>query len=156
MIDGVISTKPGWIQKFEVVEVEFDPKVVSFASLLAKARACNCASRVFTRSDAQQALAKAAIGGRSIRSDERVRIVDNKYYASRSALRALPMTSLQSARVNAVVCAKGDVKTLLSPAQCALWARIKADSKGWPVALGKPFRAAWDVAQVHATRVRTK
>lgn len=145
-----MATKPGWIQKLEVVEVTFDATVIPYATLLTKANACDCTAQVFTRTDEQQKQAAAAVGARAKRSDDVVRVDDDKYYASRSALRALPMTPLQAARVNALVGKKGDANTLLSPSQRELLQKIEAEPKGWPSAIGVDFTKAWAAAQTFA------
>ena len=149
-----MATKPGWIQKLEVVEVTFDPTVISYADLMARAETCRCTAQVFTRTDDHQKQAAALVGTRAKRTDETVRIEDDKYYASRTALRALPMTPQQAARVNALVGKKGDPKTLLSPTQRTLLTKIEAAPKGWPKAIGVDFRKAWDAAQTHATTLK--
>ena len=74
---GVVSTKPGFLQRREVVEVEYDPKLVSFVSLMAQAKKLKCMSVVFTRTDKQQEIAHAAIGRRAIRSDKAIRPAPN-------------------------------------------------------------------------------
>ena len=145
LIDGVYSTTPGWLQGVEVVELEFDPKVVSYERLLAHARKRDCAIRVFTRTDAHQMLAAAAIGKRAVRTADRIRGVrDNKYYASRSALKSLPMTPAQAARVNAKV---GGAARWLSPRQQALLKNIEAAPSKYPSAIHVDFRKAWETAQ---------
>lgn len=152
VIDGIIATKPGWIQKKEVVEVTFDPRVIPYVTMLNKAKACQCTAQIFTRTDAQQVLAAKAFGKRAKRTDEAVRIDDDKYYASRTALRALPMTPLQAARINAAVGAKKDFLHLLSPSQRTLLKKIEAHApKSWPSAIGVAFRKAWTAASAHQT-----
>lgn len=147
LIDGVVSTHPGWIGRVEVVEIEYDPTVVSYARLLAHAQKRDCAIKVFTRTDAQQKAAAAVIGERAVRSDQRLRgVKDNKYYASRSALKYLPMTRAQAARVNAKV---GDARKWLSPRQLELLARMeKKPDAGWPEAIHVDFAKAWRAAQL--------
>ena len=142
LIDGVLSTHPGWIGKVEVVKVEYDPRVVSFEKLLDHAQKRDCAINVFTRTDAHQKVAARAIGKRAVRSDAALRgVKDNKYYASRSALKYLPMTRAQSARVNARV---KEARKWLSPRQLALLGRIeKTPDAGWKDAIHVEFTAAW-------------
>jgi hypothetical protein len=144
VLDGVIATRPGWLEKLEVVEVEYDPARLPFPRLVALAESRDCALRVFARTDAQQAAAQRLVGTRATRSDAAIRVDDDKYYASRTALRHLPMTALQAARVNARVGKKEAVRDLLSPRQRALLARIEAaPQEDWPVAIGVGIAAAW-------------
>ena len=152
VLDGVVATKPGWIEKVEVVEVTFDPTVVAFETLLRQAETRQCATHVFTRTDAQQVIATKAVGDQAKRSDAPVRIEDDKYYAGRTALKALPMTPLQAAHVNAAVSAKKDFLPLLAPSQRALLKKIEASPTGWPSAIGVDFAAAWIAAKAHVTK----
>ncbi|MFB3147146.1 MAG: VPGUxxT family thioredoxin-like (seleno)protein, type 2, partial [Thermodesulfobacteriota bacterium] len=47
-IKGVISTKPGFMGGYEVVELEFNPKIISFEDLVKKGKSNNVASHIFT------------------------------------------------------------------------------------------------------------
>ena len=101
LVDGVTGTGSGWLDGGEVVEVKFDPEVVSYEELLGEAQRRDCANVVFPRSDAQEAVAMALAGERATRSEEPVRLDDDtKYYLQQTSLRYLPMTSLQAARAN--------------------------------------------------------
>lgn len=119
-MDGVVGTRPGFLLGREVVEVEFDPKRVSYKELLTRAIARNCATIVATRTDEQQKLAAAEIGDRAIRSDKAIRPdSEPKYYLSRSKLSKVSMTELQAARVNATL-RKKQWRQWLSPRQLEL------------------------------------
>lgn len=157
VIDGVLSVTPGWIGKLEVVEVEFDPKRISFADLVAKADACECAVKVFTRTDAQQTIAAAKVGTRAERSDAKVRVEDDKYYLSKTDLRFVPMTKLQAARVNARVGAKKAFEDLLSPLQVSFLESIPKHPERAKLesAIGEDFVKAWH-ARVARYAVRLK
>ena len=151
LLDGVLETKPGWIGKMEVVEVTFDPQTTSIAELAKRADSCECALKVFTRTDNQQEAAHKLLGERAVRSDEATRVDDDKYYTSRTPLANLPMTPLQATRVNERVGAKKDPADLLAPSQLRLWAQLtKEPALGWPKAIGVDFRKAWDAAAKHA------
>lgn len=126
-IPGVVSTVPGFLDGAEVVEVEFDPTRVNYASLVTSARGFECASRVFARTDSQAEVAAKIVPAATQRSDDDIRPDgEPKYYLSRTPYRAIPMTDLQAARVNARI---GDGKSpdnLLSPRQLALLAKVRA------------------------------
>lgn len=151
--DGVIATKPGWLHKLEVVEVTFDPQVVSFQALVEHAKRAKCAAQVFTRTDAHQAIAAKALGDSAKRSDDVVRIDDDKYYLSRTAYRHVPMTALQAARVNVAIGRKQDPTPLLSPRQVAMAKLAAKHPKDWPVAIGVPLAKAWAAAQARIARL---
>ena len=147
-LPGVVSTVPGFLGKDEVVEVEFDPRVIKFQDLLSKAKAMDCASRVYTRDDAQQETASRLMGGDAMRSDDAIRVdKEPKYYMSQTVFKHLPMTALQAARVNAAIDRKQDPKRFLSPKQIAMLVVIEShpDTK-WPVAIGAAdFPRAWHI-----------
>ncbi|MCZ6816368.1 MAG: VPGUxxT family thioredoxin-like (seleno)protein, type 2 [Planctomycetota bacterium] len=158
-IPGVVGTLPGFLDKMEVVEVEFDPRVVDYRTLVRRARSVQCASRVFTRSDDQQKTAAEMVGRLAVRSDDAIRPdKEPKYYLSKSPMRFVPMTGLQACRVNAAVGAKGDARSFLSPRQVQLLALIQEYPKaGWSDATGrKDLVAAWTRAAAIAQKLRHK
>jgi len=145
-IPGVVQTRPGFLQKLEVVEVEFDPERVDYVALLRRAREFECASRVFARSDEQHRVAAGVVPDAAIRSDEAIRLdKEPKYYLSRTPLRAVPMTELQAARVNARIGKQEDAADLLSPWQRALAALVLEHPEAdWPSSIGASNLArAW-------------
>ncbi len=125
-VEGVVSTTVGFLDGMEVVEAQFDPRTISFDELLTQARRIDCAHRVFTRSDAQQAAAARLLGKEAVRSDKPIEpsTKDAKYYLGLSPLRGVPMTGLQAARVNAALSSRADPAGLLSPSQVALAAEL--------------------------------
>lgn len=128
--DGVISTRPGFLNGKEVVEVEFDPRTVPYSVLLSKAMEQKCASSAFTRSDGQQKVAKKSLGAAASRTDESIRPDrEPKYYLSKTDYRFVPMTELQATRVNALIHNGGDPDAVLSPSQLALRKRVGAAEK---------------------------
>jgi hypothetical protein len=153
-IDGVVGTRAGYVDGQEVVEVRFDPKVIGYGSLVERAAARECASRVLTRSDAQQQIAAKKVGKRAVRTDAPVRPDKQpKYHLSRTPLQFLPMTELQATRINARI-GHGEFEGMLSPSQLDLLRRIRAHPKaGWKPAIGKPLLEAWASAEKTAESV---
>jgi len=49
-LDGVLATRIGFLQRHEVVEVEFDPERLAYERLVREAQKMSCARRVFARS----------------------------------------------------------------------------------------------------------
>ena len=147
----MLGTTPGWLGKVEVVEVDYDPSVISLDTLIDKAIAGDCDHVVVTRTDAQQAIAQKRLPKEARRSDDPVRVVENKYYLSRTPGRYLPLTRAQAARANVLAGKKQSFDAVLSPSQLALLRVIEAHPKAvWKDAIGVPFREAWAAA----TRVR--
>lgn len=156
-VPGVISTMPGFLQKEEVVEVEFDPAVIEYAALVRKAKTLDCASRVYARSDAQDAAAGRIMGSSVVRTDAPIRPDKApKYYLAQTAYRHLPMTGLQASRVNAAIGKKQNPNQFLSPGQSALLQVIKRHAgAAWPDAIGaKDLPKAWRAAQAVARSLR--
>lgn len=121
-LDGVIDTRAGFLDGHEVVEVTYDPGVISFARLHGAAKAAGQADHVFARSDAQ---AKHAPGARRTDAPIRVSKKDTKYQMRRHPLARVPMSPTQMARVNAAVGRGQDPRAFLSPRQIAAWQAAK-------------------------------
>ncbi len=153
-IPGVVSTVPGFLDGLEVVEVEFDPKRVNYASLVTSARGFECASRVFARSDAQAEVAAEIVPDATTRSDGAIRPDrEPKYYLSRTPYRAVPMTDLQAARVNARIGEGESPDDLLSPRQLAMLAEVRAAEGEPPNRIDdNDLARAWRAASKKPTR----
>lgn len=127
-IDGVLATRPGFIggtPSVEVVEVEFDARVVSFGALVAEAKRQGCARTAYAHDP------KDASGTSDARllSPERARDAaesDRKRSLSLSPLRLLPLTEAQSCRVNAALARGASPADFLSPRQRRLAERLLA------------------------------
>jgi hypothetical protein len=146
---GVLATQPGFVEGREVVEVQYDPAVVTFANLIKEARKMECASRVYCRDDAQLRAAASIVGSEAVRSSEAVRPdAEPKYQISRTPLKYVPMTSVQACRVNAALGEGRDPKAFLSPRQLTLLEAIGAHpDAGWSAAIGTDMLTAWRSAQ---------
>jgi len=145
---GVRRTRAGWLDGQEVVEVTYDPQLLSFQDLLTTGRADNCANRVWVADALQQAQAQELLGstvavalrdGDVVASDAKTS--DQKFYLRRSAVNSLPLTPLQATRANAFLApdggteAKQSLVDILSPRQRALLKRIEAVLSEKPSAL---------------------
>lgn len=152
-IEGILSTIPGYLNGNEVVKVEYDPSVISYADLVKKAQTQQCALRVFTRTGKQHEVARTLVGNAAVTSEESVRPdSEPKYYLSKTLLRFVPMTPLQAAHVNAAVGDGDDPANFLSPRQIELFALIKAHPTArWKSFIGSTdITSAWDDVQTVA------
>ena len=146
-IKGVISTKPGFMGGYEVVELEFNPKIISFEDLVKKGKSNNVASHIFTVNSGQSAVAKDIVGEGSVsprssfRADSRP-----KYYLSGTLYSYVPMTNLQIARVNASLGSLRSPDSFLSPRQLELYKYIENHQElNWPNSLrSSDFNTAWN------------
>jgi hypothetical protein len=150
---GIISTRPGWLGKVEVVEVKFDPRVTTYNDLAKVAATKRCAEPIFACTPAQKKVALKYTKRVQDRGAGKIRWVqDNKYYMSQGALKYLPVTETQATRINAGLT---QTSYWLSPGQKALLKKIKANPKTkWPTAIGQPFAKAWSAAMSVAKKLK--
>lgn len=114
-LDGVLGTRAGWIGGAEVVDITFDPAVISVQELQSRARQLRCTAIEGTVRDAEPA--------------------DRKFALNQSELRYLPLTPMQATRVNADIHAGADPTARLSPRQIQLLETIRAVLETDPDAL---------------------
>ncbi len=131
----MVSMKAGWLDKKEVVEVLFDPKVTSYARLLEQARCVKDPSTAYVYDGKDFVVAKKAIGADAVLTKSAARVAkdsDQKYYLRQTPYGVLPLTELQAVRLNAIVGdkkTKKDPRTLLSPWQIRLLDRVNKQFK---------------------------
>ena len=135
-IDGVVSSKTGFKDGREVVQVTYDTGKTSYGALLAEARKRGAADGVYAASDEEESVAKQHFGSnvtrdkdRSIRGSSK----DDKYQLEHHTLRLVPMTPTQASRVNSALGQRGNPALYLSPRQLELARKIAAKPEaGWP------------------------
>jgi hypothetical protein len=119
----VVRTTAGWLDKKEVVEVLFDPKVTTFAKLLAQAQCVKDPATAYVYDGEDFVVARKTLGAGAVLTKSRARpakVSDQKYYLRQTPYGVLPLTAVQAARLNAIVgdkTSKQDPRALLSPAQ---------------------------------------
>lgn len=127
-IAGVSNTHSAWIGNLEVVEVEYDPEQVSYEKLVTTAQSMECASKVFAHSDDQLDVAKKLVGDKAVATpgeSRAAKLSDQKYYLRNTkAVRHLPLTQLQSTKINARLGRRANFDDLLSPRQKVLLEEI--------------------------------
>ena len=143
-IKGVRNTRSAWLQKKEVVEVEYDPAVVDYEMLIGQAQKMECASTIFATTDGQQKTAERLAKEKVIRlkEDEKIRVAktsDQKYYLRNSNYRHLPLTIAQSTKINSLLMNRqvshDRIRSLLSPRQLDLLKLISSAKKVSPKSL---------------------
>lgn len=121
-IDGVKSTRSAMYAKREIVNVTYDPQVISYKELVQQAVRIRCASTVFVRSPEQERIARK-IEGLKVETIPQIEFgkpapeSDQDYYLNSSVFRLVPMTEIQRTRVNAAIGARLDPGKYLSPQQ---------------------------------------
>jgi hypothetical protein len=145
-IDGVVATRSGFMKSKEVVEVQYNPSVISYKSLLRKAKSIECANKVFVLDRRQHELALSVLG------DERVEWASTflpdreiKYYMSKSPYSLLPMTPLQSILINRAVYEGKNPDIYLSVRQLSMLTYIKLHpDRSWRNRSNDPdFTSSW-------------
>ena len=121
-IEGVISSFPGFANGGEVVEVLFDPKVISKEELKKLASFQSC---------------KAVDTGTAARPDN-----EPKYYLSKSTYKGVPMTALQQLKANSLIGQNSSPEGVLSPRQLALFQKLKRAGDVNAV-ISSDFEATW-------------
>jgi hypothetical protein len=112
----VVKTRQGWLESKEVVEVWYDPKVISYEALLGFADDNECARQVWTRTEKQLAIAQEKASDRAKLFQGAIRLdKEQKYYLLQTPLKELALSEAQASRVNASM--DGNWKQYLSPTQ---------------------------------------
>jgi len=144
-LDGVTATKPGFMGGREVVQVDYNPAVISYDDLAEKAKNARCNSHVYTNDLSEKAIAKKVVGEGSISNESKFRLdKDVKYYLSKTHYQFVPMTELQAAKVNSQIGRGKSFTNYLSPRQINLANKIKAHPKmNWETAINVDFITAW-------------
>jgi hypothetical protein len=105
LLDGVVGTRIGELQKAEVVEVTYDASIIDYASLVKLAMKIDCAHRVFARTDEQFKLAEKLVGKKATRTDEAIDgNTQQQYHLAKLHLyHYLPLSPWQATKVNAMI-----------------------------------------------------
>lgn len=152
-LEGVVETQPGFMNGREVVQVAFDPSLISYEHLVAEAQAAQCASHVYADDANQKQKATAVVGKSKVQSLGKFRLdSEPKYYMSKTLYKYLPMTAIQATKANSLIGQGKTPEAVLSPRQIALLAYIRQNlDKKWPEAIGQDLMTAWNkVAQIRS------
>ena len=124
-MDGVLETQPGFKNGHEVVEVKYNPILISKVDLM---------------EDAEKSNFKLMENNSKFKMDK-----EPKYYLSKSIYRFIPMTQLQATKVNAKIGSHQTPDMYLSPKQLELLKEIKnSPKKKWKSAINVDLEKAWD------------
>ncbi len=146
-VHGVISSKSGFMEGHEVVELEFNPDIISYGNLVKKAKSHNLARHVFTENSEQSSIANEIVGESSVSPKSAFRADSRpKYYMSGTSYKYVPMTNTQIARVNAAIGGLQSPDIFLSPRQLALYKYIESHKDlNWPnLVSNSDFTSSWN------------
>ncbi len=119
-IPGVLSSRAGFLAGREVVELEFDERVVSYPALLAAARAQGCARAVYALTPSDLEVARKVFGDAASLAETIPRSApdsDQKRSLRGTPFAQLELTPRQQMRVNADLAAGRSPVRHLSPRQ---------------------------------------
>lgn len=144
-LPGVVSTRAGFMDGHEVVEVEYNPKAISLDELIKAGKNSSCADRMYTHDGNQSGTASRLLGTNKVEAANTFRPDrEPKYYLSKTHYRAVPMTDLQAARANALIGLGKSPDTVLSPRQITYAAGLARQSDGQLANLiGTPIEEVW-------------
>ncbi|MEZ5043877.1 MAG: VPGUxxT family thioredoxin-like (seleno)protein, type 2 [Saprospiraceae bacterium] len=148
-LKGVVETQPGFMNGHEVVQVQFDPSVISYTTLVAAAQKSQCASQVYAANKEQSALAQKLVGKDNTAPMGKFRL-DNepKYYLSKTLYKYIPMTAIQATKANSLIGQQQSPDEVLSPRQLQMLNYIKQNlSKPWKEVIGLDLEQAWALVE---------
>ena len=118
-LEGVVATRPGFMEGTEVVEVTYDPNVTSLERLARRAEESGAASWMYARSASDLKVGKRVFGESAHRSNDRFRYAagDDNYALQGTPYESVPMTEMQRTRVNSALDAGESPDAFLTPAQ---------------------------------------
>ena len=104
-LPAVQSSRVGFLHGAEVVEVNFDPTVLTREAMWREATKLECAARIFTRSDSEQAAASQLVGARAFRTDVPLEPSekDTKFYLKQASRSEAGLNALELTRMNAAL-----------------------------------------------------
>ena len=146
-IEGVVASRPGFMNGGEVVQLQFDPTVISYEELTRQAKSIGAFDRIMVKDKTQEKIAKQFVSNTSIQPSGKFRSdKEPQYYLSKSIYRYLPMLPVQATKVNSAIANGHSPELLLSPTQNRFLKDIKAHPKKKRKVLyqSKYFKAAWE------------
>ena len=148
-IPGVVATEAGFMGGREVVQVEYNPAVISYSDLLREAEKASCASHVFAEGEQQKRTAGKVVGGSAVSQKGKYRPdKEPKYYLSKTHWKYVPMTAQQAVKANSLVGQRQSPEEVLSPRQVELAEYIlMKKSLEWKDVIGVEIGAAWQLVE---------
>ncbi len=120
-LDGVVKTEAGFMDGREVVNVYFNPKKTSLEDVIDHGRSVRCADRIYAHDEQQALEAKKIATTKHVSVAGRFHLDKTpKYHLSQTLYRYVPMSPMQSMRVNALLGRGKKADHLLSPRQLVM------------------------------------
>lgn len=120
-LPGVFKTAAGFMNGREIVQVEYDPNLISEKQLISSANKSKCADQVYTNDKEVSKTAQKIVGKNNVAKTSKLRYdKDQKYYLKKSKYASVPMTAYQSMKVNSMIGSGMNPEEVLSPRQILL------------------------------------
>ena len=122
-IPGLLGSRVGFLDGHEVVEIEYDPNELPYATLLQEAHTRGCADSVFvqdTQNTKEEQIARNIFGKQVQLSQSSFRLapqIDQKHTLQYTDLKSVELTPRQALQSNAMIAAGTSPQALLSPRQ---------------------------------------
>lgn len=118
-LEGVLETRPGFLEGTEVVEVTYDAGEVDLVDLARRAKQTEAASSLMARTDEELAAGRSVFGDAVRQTDGEFRYAadDDNHALQGTPYEQLEMTELQATRVNSAVAAGESPAPFLFPHQ---------------------------------------
>jgi len=125
-LDGVIGTRAGFINGAEVVEVKYNPNKISLEQIIAHGKKSNNADRIYVDNTNVSNIKNIDI--KHVKLGEFKVDPELKYYLFNSLYKYVPMSELQTTRINKFLSENRNPDHLLSPNQKKILEKIKLNS----------------------------
>jgi hypothetical protein len=141
-LEGVISTKAGFMNGTEVVQVVYDQDKIEVVELMDFASKRKCADALYSNDTNELRAANhfdIPTKDPSIFKEDK----ELKYYISKTDYRYIPMTSLQALKVNHALATKTNPDVFLSPRQLEIFRFSTAKKSKLENYIDKNFIESW-------------
>ncbi len=142
-LDGVISTKAGYMNGAEVVKIKYDASRLKEKELISFAANKKCADGVYSNDQRELKAAKKL----KVKTKNKGKFRPDsqpKYYTFNSNYKYLPMTSLQALKVNTALSNRLSPDEYLSPRQLELLGLIRAKKVKTNLAIDQDYALTWN------------
>ena len=142
-LDGVISTKAGFMNGAEVVKVTYDANILEEKKLIAYAANKRCADGVFSN-DKRELVAAEKLNIKTKKEGKFRPDNQPKYYTYNTDYKYVPMTNLQALKVNTALSNRLSPDEYLSPRQLELLSLVKNKKVKVRSAIDQDFAMSWN------------
>lgn len=141
-LEGVVSTRAGFMNGAEVVKVKYDAEVVKEKDLLSFAASKQCADGVFTN-DQREVKAAQKLKIRTKKEGKFRTDSQPKYYTYNTPYKYLPMTDLQALKVNSALSSQMSPDDFLSPRQKEIFKTLRNKKDHHKNVIDSDFASSW-------------